>query len=146
MGYNREYVERLEIVVSNALTDAARAIEMPQFGSGEFFATPYICEVTTGMRKVMDITSEGGTLAILPPEAFVPTDDTAAISDLAEYSLKTGHNLQFVYKDKARVVRVYDSEPGLLNGFDLTANDGRGGYRSFRLDRIQQCALVDPSA
>jgi len=34
----------------------------------------------------------------------------------------------------------------MVEGYDVHANDGRGGYRTFRFDRISQLALVDPES
>jgi len=115
----------------------------------EWFDGPWMTQVKRGDKLVFDDFEQPGTFVALSSEAFEPTDDPERIEAVMEYAAATGHNVQFVYKDRVRTARIYDVvytglRTRLVEGYDLTANDGRGGYRTFRTDRIQQCALVDP--
>lgn len=123
--------------------------DQDEASEGQYVDTPdvsYVNELTTITISRFDL---AGTLVVIPPDSFAPAANDVQRAAVVQYALDTGHELLFTYKGKARRARVYDAAVGtrgfLIGAYDTEANDGRGGYRTFKLDRIEHARLRDPT-
>lgn len=88
---------------------------------------------------------------IYAPDATIrPTTEPATIRALAEYGAKTGHRLVLDYRNphgkrtvdrKVVVQKVKDSPHGLPRTYVYVYDQGRSGFRTLILSRIEKARL-----